>query len=74
MQKEASNIQPNDLLDLEGDQYADSNDDDPILRYEHAVVTNTEQETIDCVRIDTQHGSYGFPTDHKIRVVGRVTA
>ena len=57
-----------DLIDLEGDFYADRRADNPMFPYELARVDETEQETDGCIRVDTQLGSYGFPPDHEVPV------
>lgn len=61
-----------DLINLEGDKYADPPKDDPdisIFPYEYARVEETERETEGCIRVDTQLGSYGFPPDHEVPVL-----
>lgn len=64
-----------DLLDLEGDSIADPNlnglseSGDFDFTFEYAIVEGVECvecETENCVRIDTDQGSYGFPVGHLI--------
>ena len=72
----AEDIRPGMLIDLEGDEYADpyykSDDADAdannLFAYEYPVVENVEKENDVVVRIDTNHGSFGFPVDHDIYV------
>lgn len=66
--KQIKDLEEYDLLDLEGDEYADPDGDTPILEFELAVVIDTERETADCIRVDTNHGSFGFPPDHEVEV------
>lgn len=60
-----------DLINLEGDRYADvpKEGELSIFPYEYARVEETEQETPTCIRVDTQLGSYGFPPDHEVPVL-----
>lgn len=73
----ASDVREGDLLDFEGDAIVDHEgkgerfDPEPpasvqIFWAEFATVFTVERETADCVRIDTDQGSYGFPVDHEI--------
>lgn len=59
-----------DLVDLEGDPYADPGKDSmsPFI-YEYERVDNVERETADCIRIDFNSTSIGFPPNHLLRVV-----
>jgi hypothetical protein len=69
----ADQVQIGDLLDFEGDKFADPNGNglsdsghfEP-FEFELAYVTGVTRETDDCIRIDTDQGSYGFPVDHLI--------
>lgn len=60
---EAKDVQPGDWIDLDGDKYAR----DTRWEFESAVVVDVEQETDECVRIDFDGGSYGFPTNHILK-------
>jgi|GEM_PF-5029081 hypothetical protein len=62
-------LRPGDLVDLKGDQFADDGDN-AALEYEYAEVLDVEQETPNCVRVDFDSDSVGFPTEHKVPVVG----
>ena len=63
-----------DIVDLEGDSYADPNSDNPIFPFEYARVDGPgEQETPECYRLDTDAGSFGFPTGHLIRLMAELT-
>jgi hypothetical protein len=73
----AGDVREGDLLDFEGDSIVDPEcagelfDPTPpasvtILWAEYARVDSVEREAADCVRIDTDQGSYGFPPDHEI--------
>lgn len=73
----AQDVREGDLLDFEGDSIVDPGglgeryDPEPpatwtSFQFEFATVQSVERETPDCVRIDTDQGSYGFPIDHEI--------
>ena len=67
----AKNIRPGDVVDLEGDPYANPDSEDVAFRYEHALVLNVERETPECVRLDLAHESYGFPVAHRLTRITR---
>lgn len=73
----AFQIVPGDLVDLEGDQYADPGNDNTHLQSELVEVACVEQETPRCVAIGFEgFDVVGFPTHHLLRVkrgVGFVT-
>lgn len=78
----AARLTPGDIIDLEGDTYADPNGDgtcgcDPDcihylpFEFEYNQVVDVVQETDTVIRVDLlEHGSFGFPPDHPILVVG----
>jgi hypothetical protein len=72
MEKQVRNLSEFDVIDLEGDEYADPDREDPLFGFEYQTVIGVEQETVNCVRVDTDHDSYGFPPNHKIPVVAEV--
>lgn len=58
-----------DLVDLEGDQYADPDNDNPSYPYLLHTVSYIEQETDNCVAVTFEGGpTVGFPIDHQLRV------
>lgn len=63
-------LHPGDKLDLEGDPVADPQNDKPELEYEYVTVVAVEQETADCIRVDGDNVSCGFPPDHEVQVDG----
>lgn len=70
----AADVREGDLLDLWGDRYADPPDADPyghrtVFETEYVTVIDVERETGNCVRIDTDCGSFGFPPDHPIPAI-----
>ena len=67
----AEDIRPGDVVDLEGDRYADPNGEDVSFRHEHAIVSNVERETPECVRLDLADESYGFPVTHHLTRITR---
>jgi len=67
---EAFMIVPGDLVDLEGDKYADPKSDNVSLQCEYMSVVHVEQETPQCVAVAFEcFDVVGFPTYHKLRVV-----
>lgn len=56
-----------DLIDLEDDEFADPEDRRHIFPYEMARVIGFEQETDNCIRVDFDSTSIGFPPDHLLR-------
>ncbi len=68
----AKNVKVGDLVDLEGDEYADPDYDKTWMLYLFAEVTDVEQETPECVAIGFEgFDLVGFPTDHELRVMDR---
>lgn len=77
--KRVQDLQEGDMVDLEGDPYADPEGEEPdcddcasrrdSYKYEFEEVMGVEQETPDCVRVDFIMDSIGFPTDHQVFVV-----
>lgn len=66
----AKNVKVGDLVDLEGDEYADPGNDQPYLQDQYVEVIEVEQETPECVLIAFEgYGLVGFPTLHKLNVV-----
>lgn len=62
----AQDVREGDLLDFEGDSIADPTGTNSDFMFEFATVEAVEQETENCVRVDTDQGSYGFPPEHLI--------
>jgi hypothetical protein len=66
-------LQDGDLIDLQGDPYADVGDhaDAGTFEYEVAEVVGVEFETSTCVRVDLANlGGFGFPPGHCVLWVG----
>ncbi|UTC29612.1 hypothetical protein BAMBUS_05540 [Brevundimonas phage vB_BpoS-Bambus] len=61
-------LHPGDQLDLQHDDIADPNWDDPSLEHSWFTVVRLEQETPDCIRLDGETQSFGFPPDHVVKV------
>jgi hypothetical protein len=68
----ARSIQVGDMLDLEGDRYADAPGSEVLnsFEFELALVTEVEVETTDCVRIGGPGFCVGFPIDHMLKRMG----
>ena len=66
----AKEVKEGDFVDLEGDAYADAHNEGAQYGFEfsYAIVQRVEQETPECVRIDFDHDSVGFPSDHMLKV------
>lgn len=66
----AEEVHEGDLIDLEGDPYADQERDKPCLQYEYAKVLEVRRETEDCVCVYFDNLTVGFPIRHELwRVV-----
>lgn len=59
-------LRPGDMVDLEGDLYADPEWSDPGFPHEFATVIGIEREAPDCVRVDFDGGAFGFPPSHMV--------
>jgi hypothetical protein len=64
-------IRVSDMVDLEGDSYADPDptDIDSPWQFEYGAVVSIERETPTCVRLDFHNcESVGFPPGHMLQV------
>lgn len=65
----AIDLKEGDMVDLEGDQYADPSRDNQLYPFMLNTVTLVEQETADCVAVYFEGGPVvGFPIDHLLPV------
>lgn len=65
----ADAVKPGDLIDLEGDAYADPAGADPTYPYELAMVADLELETPGCVAVGFEGaGVIGFPPEHLLKL------
>lgn len=64
----ADQVKSGDMVDLEGDSYADLHKDHTWYPYELALVIDTDQETDTCVCIYFEGATVGFPPDHILKV------
>lgn len=71
MQKLVADLQEGDLVDLEGDPYADPRRDHPEFEFEYQEVLTVEQETPECVAVGFDFDVIGFPTNHVLTVMER---
>jgi hypothetical protein len=67
--KAAMDVLVGDVLDLEGDPFADPNRDNPSLQCEYQTVIEVESETPYCVRLAFDGLAVGFPYGHHLRYV-----
>ena len=66
-QIKAKDIKVGMQLDLEGDCWADGADEPSLdLKFEYADVLAVERETPDCIRVETNVVTVGFPLDHLV--------
>jgi hypothetical protein len=67
MKKRIDQLLPGDLVDLEGDKFAD-NGQHPEFEFELQQVMEIEHETLNCVRVDFEGCCIGFPPEHIVEV------
>lgn len=80
MKVKVTEVQPGMLVDLGDDPFAQTcsvkdcclHRPDGVYQYELAVVVGSERETGDCVRVDFEGDSIGFPIDHQVEVEGQL--
>jgi hypothetical protein len=63
------NLQPGDMVDLEGDQFADPNNSNQFLEYEYTTVESMVEETSECTVIYFEGMTVGFPPNHIVQRV-----
>lgn len=66
-----SDLKEGDLVDLEGDPYADPKSQRAVLKYMLAEVQSVEREALDCICVYFDFDAVGFSSDHLVRVVNR---
>lgn len=73
MLKPVIELRPGDLVDLEGDAFADPEYRNPAFPFELAAVAAVERETFDCVAVAFEgFDVVGFPPSHFVQVRGRL--
>jgi len=60
------NLKEGDLIDLEGDDFADPDKSDEMLTYEMSEVFEIEKETEFCTCVYFSNKTVGFPPEHKV--------
>lgn len=64
-----SELAPGNLVDLEGDKYADPRHEHVMLQSQYVEVVSIEQETPHCVAVGFEgFDVVGFPPDHMVPV------
>ena len=61
-------LQIGDVVDLEGDEYADPLKDNTLLQNEYQEVSEVEVEEPGCVLVCFNDFMCGFPPDHQVKV------
>jgi hypothetical protein len=70
VQRRVDALRIGDRVDLENDKYADPNGTNQGFPFEFLTVEAIERETRDCIRVDFNGFSCGFPPNHWIDVDG----
>ncbi|MGH2904893.1 MAG: hypothetical protein ACRDK7_15125 [Solirubrobacteraceae bacterium] len=65
----AADIRTGLLVDLEGDPFADDLHEHTRYEWELMEVWRVKRESPDCIRVDFEEDSVGFPADHRLRVI-----
>jgi hypothetical protein len=61
-------LRPGDLVDLEGDKYADPNNN-PTFQCLYAMVIDTKRESRECIAVEFDgFDVVGFPPNHTVEV------
>lgn len=64
---EVRDLHPGDLIDLEGDEYADPDRSRCAFQFEYAEVAEVIVETVDCIAVGIEGVDlFGFPPDHRV--------
>lgn len=70
MEKLISELQVGDVIDLEGDEYADPNQDVSTFQMLYVEVASVEVESPGCIAVGIEGvGTFGFPPTHTIYCV-----
>lgn len=70
-EKQVKDLNPGDLIDLEGDPYADPNSDILAFKYEYAMVDAIDHETGNCTAVWILGvDCFGFPPAHTVFCAG----
>lgn len=65
-----SEVTVGDMLDLEGDAFADPKHDNIALEHEVAVVLEIKHKAPDCIALYCDGIACGFPPDHMVKLLG----
>lgn len=65
-------LRPGDLVDLQGDKFADPNGTNPRFDCEYACVHEIKKETIACICVYFDGCAFGFPPNHIVKVGGHL--
>lgn len=65
----ADQLRPEDLVDLQGDEFADPGGNEQAYQFEYVQVIGSELETEECLRVDLEScGATGMPPSHRVRL------
>lgn len=62
-----ADLRPGDLVDLDGDVYADPDRNHPEFEFEFALVDTVERETDSCAVVYFEGFACGFPPQHRLK-------
>jgi hypothetical protein len=65
----AADLRAGLLVDLGGDPFADDLRDHTRYEWELMEVWRVQRESPDCIRVDFEDDSVGFPAEHRLRVI-----
>jgi hypothetical protein len=65
----ARDLRPGQLVDLDGDEFADHLLEPRRYEWELTEVCAVERETAACIRVDFENDSVGFPPAHELKVL-----
>ena len=71
--KRVQDLQAGDIVDLEGDKFADPAHNKVELQFEGQTVVTYDWETTQCICVYFESFTCGFPPDHMLPIIGRDT-
>lgn len=68
--KTIAELVPGDMVDLQGDRFADPKNNYPPFEFEYSTVMEIDRETPTCIAIYFDGFACGFPPDHQVKFAG----